>query len=548
MRWRAEAQADQPLYTFLPGSGPPIEVSYRAQDASARAVAAVLAECTQPGDRVVVLTPPGADFASALLGTFYAGCTAVPAWPPESQRMASTVGRLASMVADSQPRAVLVAQDAELQRERLAGLIPALTQLPWIEVGRLAPERGDAWHERPIARGAAAVLQYTSGSTASPKGVVLTHENLLANCDAVRRIFGEGSDTRGVIWLPPYHDMGLIGGILGPAYCGGYCALMAPLSFLMRPYRWLKAISELRATTSGGPGFAYDLCVDRIRPEQMEGLDLSSWRVAFCGAERVRPETLDRFARAFEPYGFARRAFLPCYGLAESTLIVSGGPFEAPPRVCSYDPAALAGGQAIELEGAVALVSCGLPDPEATLAIVDPVSLCSLERGQIGEVWVASDSVAGGYWRRPEQTAEVFGAQLPGRPEQYLRTGDLGFIDACGELVITGRLKELIKLSGRNHYPQDFEATALASHCAVRGEAAAFSVDSGAGERLVVVVRARGSEAEAVESAVREALARVHDVGAEVVVTSSALPSTLSGKLQRLQCRRTYLEGGFRSS
>lgn len=545
MRWRAAEQADKSLYTFIAGSGPTVEVSYREQDASARAIAAVLAERTRPGDRALVLTPPGPDFASAFFGALYAGCAAVPAWPPEAQRMASTVARLASMVADCEPSAVLVARDAEGQRQRIAEFVPALAELPWIAVAEIGLEQGDAWRERPLVRDSLALIQYTSGSTASPKGVMLTHGNLLHNCDAVARLFGEGTGTRGVIWLPPYHDMGLSGGVLSPAYVGGCCALMAPHSFLMRPHRWLTAISEFRATTSGGPGFAFDLCVDRLRPEQLESLDLSSWRVAFCGAERVRPETLERFARTFEPYGFDRRAFLPCYGLAEATLIVSGGPCDEPPRIRSYDPAALEGGLAVEREGGARVVGCGVPDPEATLVIVDPATTSELDRGTIGEVWVASESVARGYWRRAEQSAEVFAARLPGRPEPFLRTGDLGFIDASGELVITGRIKELIKISGRNHYPEDLESTALVSHPAVRGEAAAFSVDHADGERLVVVVRARSAEVDAVRGAVREAIVRAHDVGAEIVVTAGPLPSTLSGKRQRLQCRKMYLEGEF---
>jgi len=545
LRRRAADYAEKTLYTFVPGVGANVEVSYGAQDLRARAVGAALAERTRPGDRVVVLTPPGADFATAFFGALYAGCVAVPAWPPEAQRMASTVARLASMVEDSQPSAVLVAQGAEAQRSRIAEFVPALAGLPWIAVGEVADEQAAGWREPSLGGDALAAIQYTSGSTASPKGVMLTHGNLLANCDAVMRLFGEGPDTRGVIWLPPYHDMGLIGGVLSPVYVAGTCALMAPHSFLMRPHRWLRMMSEFGATTSGAPGFAFDLCVDRVRAEQLEDVDLSGWRVAFCGAERVRPATIDRFTRAFEPYGFDRRAFFPCYGLAESTLIVSGGPMDTPPRVRSYDPAALDAGQASEREGGARLVGCGLPDPEAVLEIVDPAARRALGRGQIGEVWVTSRSVAGGYWRRAEETAEVFGAQLPGRSERFLRTGDLGFLDAEGELVITGRLKELIKISGRGHYPQDFEATALTSHPGVRGEAAAFAVEGEDGERLVLVVRARSAEAEAVRVAVREAIARVHDVGAEVVVTGAALPSTLSGKLQRLQCRRLYVEGGF---
>ncbi|MGH9362673.1 MAG: fatty acyl-AMP ligase, partial [Thermoanaerobaculia bacterium] len=348
---------------------------------------------------------------------------------------------------------------------------------------------------------------------------MVTHGNLLHNEAMIAAAFGQSASSVIVGWLPLYHDMGLIGNVLQPLFVGATCILMSPTDFLQQPWRWLDAISRYRASTSGGPNFAYELCVQKIGAEQRAGLDLSSWEVAFNGAEPVRHDTMERFARAFSPCGFRREAFYPCYGLAEATLFVSGGGKGRAPLVMAVESPALERHQvapaAPESPSGRALVGCGRPWMGQEVAIVDPESHRRCAPGQVGEIWVAGPSVAAGYWRQPEATEQDFRARLADTGEgPFLRTGDLGFVHA-GELFVAGRLKDLIILRGRNLYPQDIERTAEGSHPALRpGCGAAFSVDVEGEERLVVVQeldRNREDEAEAAAGAVRRGVAEEHE-------------------------------------
>ena len=443
---------------------------------------------------------------------------------------------------------------------------PHLKQLTWLPTCQVPRGMENQWSMPDVHGDTLAFLQYTSGSTGTPKGVVLSHANLVHNSALIACSFEHTRAATGVFWLPSYHDMGLIGGILQPLYVGRPNVLMSPMSFLTRPYRWLAAISRFRGTTSGGPNFAYDLCVRKITPEQRKTLDLSSWRVAFNGAEPVRAETLDAFAEAFAPCGFHREAFYPCYGLAEATLIVAGGFVHKPPVVNTFDAAGLARGEVLEAEpddeGVRALVGCGENLPDQQIVIVDPETLTPSPPGQIGEIWVQGPSVAQGYWRQPEATESTFRARLncgagvpPARASEtpapqapFLRTGDLGFLQD-GELFVAGRLKDLIIVHGVNYYPQDIERTVQQSHPRLRSDCGgAFTVERDGREQLVVVQeveRHKQSDFREVFDAIRRDVAGEHELSLDaiVLIKAGSVPKTSSGKIQRHACREGYLAG-----
>jgi acyl-CoA synthetase (AMP-forming)/AMP-acid ligase II len=400
----------------------------------------------------------------------------------------ATLPRLNAILADARPAAVLTTTAIQSVAEPV--LREAPQKLCWLATDQ-PDDRADHWRHPAVTGGTLAFLQYTSGSTASPKGVMVSHANLLHNSALIHRNFKNSPDSRGVIWLPPYHDMGLIGGILQPLYGGFPVSLMSPIEFLLKPRRWLEAISRMRATISGGPNFAYDLCVRKIPPEQRASLDLSHWKLAFNGAEAVRHETLERFTAAFAPHGFRRAAFYPCYGLAEATLLVAGPRDSAAPVVHAVQRSPLehkrAVAASIDDRDAWNLVSCGRASPDQRLAIVDPETHLRSPPGHIGEIWVSGPSVARGYWQQPEQTERSFGARLADTGEgPFLRTGDMGFMHD-GELYITGRHKDLISVGGRKHYSEDVEQTVEKSHPWIKPSCcAAFSIDVAGEERLVV--------------------------------------------------------------
>ncbi|HTU24479.1 MAG TPA: aminotransferase class I/II-fold pyridoxal phosphate-dependent enzyme, partial [Pirellulales bacterium] len=430
---------------------------------------------------------------------------------------------------------------------------PDLKKVGWVSTDELPRGLAGEWREPDVHGDTLAFLQYTSGSTGVPKGVMLTHANLMHNSALIAYAFEHTRSGAGVFWLPSYHDMGLIGGILQPLYIGQNSMLFSPMSFLQRPFRWLQAISRYRFTISGGPNFAYDLCVDKTTPEQRATLDLSSWRLAFNGAEPVRAETIDRFSEAFEPCGFRREAFYPCYGMAESTLIITGGFKSAQPVIRTIDTKALENNQVLDAladeEGAQNLVGCGSVLLDQRLIIANPYNMTKAADDQVGEIWVAGPSVAQGYWNRPELTEQIFRAHLQDTGEgPFLRTGDLGFLKD-GELFVTGRLKDLIIIRGHNYYPQDIEHTAGKSHARLRsGQGAAFAVEVEGRQRLVLIYeveRRQQRELEPVFEAVRREVAAEHDlpVDAIVLIKAGSIPKTSSGKIQRHACRRAFLDG-----
>ncbi len=567
LRERASRSEQAPAYTFLEdGEAEGGSLSWGQLDLRARSIAVRLAEVARPGDRALLLFPAGLEFIAAFFGCLYAGVVAVPSYPPRPNRWQQ---RLRAIIRDAAPAVVLAPLALLPRRAALVEDIPELTAARWLATDDpegLHPGAADAWRAQEIRPDDLAFLQYTSGSTALPKGVMVSHANLIANERMIAAAFRQTEESVVVGWLPLYHDMGLIGNVLQPLWSGGRCVLMSPVAFLQKPLRWLDAISRYRATTSGGPNFAYDLCARKIAPEQRAALDLSSWEVAYNGAEPVRRATLDRFAEAFAASGFKRSAFYPCYGLAEATLFAAGGEGAAgsEPLSTAFDAEELRLGRAVAVAdfrpgelgaGRSELVACGGPWLEQRLAIVDPESREELGEGRIGEIWIEGPNVGAGYWGRPEATAETFRASTATGAGPYLRTGDLGFRHG-GELYIAGRQKDLVILRGRNLYPQDLEATAEAAHPALRpGAGAAFSIAAAAAdgggeeERLVLVYevdRRAGPEVHAqVAAAVRAAIAEEHEaqVADLVLVKIGGVPKTSSGKVQRHASREGYLAG-----
>jgi acyl-CoA synthetase (AMP-forming)/AMP-acid ligase II/acyl carrier protein len=564
LRQRAAAMGEKPVFSFLRGNGEQeASLTYQSLHERAMAIAAELQTLAPPGERALLLFPPGLEFISAFFGCLYAGIVAVPAAIPNRNRMTASIE---AVFEASRPSLVLSTADHREQAKRTYASQgtrysgSGLAERPWIAVDRIGPERGHAWHDLQVGGRQIAFLQYTSGSTSLPKGVMLSHDQLLHNASLIQDAFHTTTESRAVFWLPLYHDMGLIGGVIQPVYCGGSSTLMAPAAFLQRPALWLETISRTRSTVSGGPDFAYDLCMRKIPAEERAQLDLSCWELAFLGAERIRPQTVDHFASLFASCGFRREAFFPCYGLAEATLMVSGGPRQEPPVVLHVNADALARNQ-VEIGSAQdatcrTLVGCGENLRGQRIVIVDPRTHISVPDGHVGEIWVQGPSVAHGYYEDPQATAATFQARLAGAPGSpgrgegpFLRTGDLGFI-LRKQLFVTGRLKNLIIIRGRNHYPEDIEQTINSAYKGLRvGYCAAFSIEVEDHDQLVVVQevepRHRGLDGDAAIQAIRTAIAIRHDleVHAVVLVKAGTVPKTSSGKTRRAACRERYLRG-----
>jgi acyl-CoA synthetase (AMP-forming)/AMP-acid ligase II len=548
LRDRADAHPDRRAYAFLAdGEAEEGTLTYRELERRVRSLAGWLQAERAEGARALLVYPPGLEYAVAFLACLYAGVVAVPTYPPRLHRPDV---RLQAIVTDA--RATLALTTASILRTlgQRAAHVPELRSLRWLATDA-APPRDHAWCRPDVGAGRLAFVQYTSGSTGRPRGVMVTHAQALANAAMIQRAFDAGSEARGLFWLPPYHDMGLVGGILQTVFSGAATAFMSPFAFLQRPLRWLQAIARTGATHSGGPNFAYDLCVARTTPEQRAALDLRGWRVAFCGAEPIRRETLHRFAEAFAPAGFRPEAFCAAYGLAEATLVVSAGTPGAGVQTHALDAAAL---EAHRIAPATTgptrtIVGCGRPVAPGRVVIADPQARTPCGPEDVGEIWVAGPHVASGYWNRPGESAEVFGAHLGDGEGPFLRTGDLGFL-RDGELVVTGRLKDLIILDGRNHYPQDIEETVERGVSGVRpGGCAAFSVEADDAERLVVAAEVErdclSGDRRALVRAIRRAVAEEHGVAvhAAALLRPGGLPRTSSGKVQRHACRAAFLAG-----
>jgi acyl-CoA synthetase (AMP-forming)/AMP-acid ligase II len=536
IRNRTQHRPERVVYSFLvDGEARESRLPYLELEQRARAIAATLQQSLARGDRALLLYPPGLDYIVAFFGCLYAGVAAVPAWPPHPARLELNLPRLRSIVADVKPGVVMTNTPGLGLAEVMIRHAPEFGSLQWLATDSLDLEAASEWRDPEVSADSIALVQYTSGSTAAPKGVALSHGNLLHNSAILRDTLGHSAETVGMIWLPPYHDMGLIGGLLQPIYVGFPVFAMSPLHFLQRPLRWLDAISRYQATTSAGPNFAFELCVRRTTAEQRASLDLRSWETAIIAAEPINAATLERFVSAFAPCGFRPTVFRPSYGLAEATLMVTS-------RV---GPHVLDGRER-------ALVSCGEPRLGQQMVIVEPESGVPCPPDVVGEIWVAGPSVARGYWNRPEETEVTFGGRLAITGEgPFLRTGDLGFVRDA-ELFVTGRLKDLIIIRGRNHYPDDIEWTVARSHPSLRaGSGAAFSILSDGEEQLVVVQEIdredRQPDIDAIVDAIRCAVMESHDVrvASVLLVRAGKLPRTTSGKIRRFACRNDYLSGAL---
>ena len=554
LRGMVAQHPDRLVYRFIhDDDSEPATVTYSELDRRARAIGAWLESFGASGERALLLYPPGLDYIAAFFGCLYAGVIAVPAYPPRLNR---PVPRIQSIVSDSRASFALTTSTILHNIEQRFEHAPDLAALHWLNNDQIPSGIETDWRPPDISSETIAFLQYTSGSTSQPKGVMLSHGNLMHNLEAIRRGFHIDSSIVPVFWLPGHHDMGLIGGMLEPVYLAGHSTLMSPVSFLQRPFRWLEAISRYKATITGAPNFAFDLCVDKISPEQIDTLDLSSLSLVFCGAEPIRPETLERFARTFARCGFRKSAFYPCFGMAESTLIVSGGDGPGEPRTFTVDRKSLEQDRVVEVSpadaGSLTMVNCGRSIIDQKIVIINPNTLEKCDSDQVGEIWVSGPSVTQGYWGLPEETQKTFRAELAGSAEgHFLRTGDLGFLHN-GELFVTGRLKDLIIIHGSNHYPQDIELTVESSHIALQaGAGAAFSITDHGREQLVIVYevtrQGRQTDVNEVASAIRQAVAEKHDlqVFAIVLVKPMSIPKTSSGKIQRRACRNLFLENSL---
>jgi acyl-CoA synthetase (AMP-forming)/AMP-acid ligase II len=554
-RQRAQDDPARLGYQFLSdGDESAAELSFGELDLQARAIAAELSRHAEPGARALLHYPPGLEFVTAFFGCLYAGIVAIPAAPLDGSRPDSAAAaRSRAIVESSRPQLWLSVAEGHERIDATLREAAGLATLRSIATDGVDPAGAGRWSAPAIDAASVAYLQYSSGSTGTPKGVTLTHGNVLHNLAAIRDLCATGPAPVGALWLPMFHDMGLVAGALMPV-TGARVKLMSPLAFVHQPYRWLSLLDE-SGSVSAAPNFAFELCTHRVTDKQLAQLDLSGWSCAIVGAERVRPATLERFAERFAACGFKREAFAPCYGLAESTLLVTGGPLGRPPTVRHLDLSALARHEVSETPAgsqSVPLVGCGEPRPGVRVVIVDPDTLRPCSPGRIGEVCVASPSVGTGYWDAPDQTQESFGLTIDGTEGSFLRTGDLGAL-VDGQLFVSGRRKDLIIVDGQNHYPPDLEATVEGAHPAVRtGFCAVVAVEDGRSERIVVLaelsvraLRRHGVDPDQVATAIRRAISSGHPVAVDdvVLLRPGTLPFTSSGKLQRFACAAAYAAG-----
>jgi acyl-CoA synthetase (AMP-forming)/AMP-acid ligase II len=566
---RAATQGDARAYLFLSDRGnEEAALTYRALHDKARALAARLVACTHPGDRALLIFPQGVEFVLAFFACQVARVIAVPMMVPRRQ---SARDYSANIVADCTPAVVLTT--AELTaREDMRARFPGIRH--WIAVDLVSVETVPADFPRP-APGDTAFLQYTSGSTSAPRGVVVSHRNFITNAAMIQKSLGNTARSAHVNWVPLYHDMGLILNALQTFYLGALCVLMTPNAFMQRPLSWLQAIHRYRAEVACGPNFGFDLCVARYRAAEMQDVDLSCLKVALNGAEPVHATTIESFAATFAPHGFERRAVFPAYGMAEATLLISGGRRGAGPVTRAVSRAGLQA-HAVRAPGDAAdtqtVVGCGRALDGERVAIVDPDTQQQLAADRVGEIWVNGPNTARAYWRNAEATEDLLRARIrdPGHAgfaeapadflharalsedDAWLRTGDFGFLDEDGELFITGRLKDLIIIRGVNHYPQDVERTAARAHEALRPNCgAAFAVADALGdEELVIVQEVERTARNKVDIAeltglIRERIAEEHEVFARYIalIRPGTLPKTTSGKVQRSLTRRLWQEG-----
>jgi acyl-CoA synthetase (AMP-forming)/AMP-acid ligase II len=545
----ATERPDATAYVFLRDDGKEETITFGQLARRAQAIAAELQALSCVGDRAILLFQPGLAFIEAILACFFARLVAVPVSPLRNTR---ELPRLVGILEDSGARLVLSNSVTRNVAGRTLGDAPLPGDPIWLHTDTVSTSRADDFDLHFPEACSLAFLQYTSGSTGNPKGVMVTHANLIHNENVIKTACEHDDATVFAGWLPFYHDMGLIGNVFQPLFLGVMSVLMAPMTFLVTPAAWLRAISKYRATTSGGPNFAYELCVHRVTPEEMRDIDLSSWRIAFDGAEPVKAHVIEAFIQKFESCGFRREAFYPCYGLAESTLFVTGGSHTEPVVTLSVDAEELRRNKVVEQPGSsTVLVGCGRTNMGQSVVIVDPESLRVLPDGQVGEIWQSGGSVTAGYWGKPELTEATFAARTADGAGPYMRTGDLGFLQG-GELFVSGRLKDLIIIRGRNYYPDDIETAVYQGRSALRpGGAVAFTQHADGDEKLVVVAEVQRTflsrlEMRTYRTLLAEVRAQISDLfglrlAQLVLIRPGSIPKTSSGKLRRRYCRELHL-------
>lgn len=552
---RASQTPDGLAYVFLNDrDNQEHRVTYQQLQECSQAVAARLQSSIPPGVAALLIYPRQLEFFIAFLGCLAAGITAVPAYPPRSSNKFS---RLESIIKDVQPRIVLTTDSVLASiKDRLTPLFGA-SEIQWLSTDNLEADGTKHWTPKNFGGDSLAFLQYTSGSTGTPKGVMISHNNILHNSASIQKANELTQESVSVTWLPGFHDMGLIDGLIQPLYTGFLGVVMTPEAFVQKPLVWLKAITDYRGTHSGGPNMGYELCVQRITPEQQRDLDLTSWLSAYNGAEPIRRTTLERFADKFHSSGFRIERFYPCYGMAETTLIVTGGTIHDAPVFFNAQIDSLENRIAVEAESANEssrqIVGSGQAWLGTEVRIVEPETCTELADNQVGEVWVSGPSVALGYWNQPESTAKTFQAKsVDFGDKEFLRTGDLGFM-RNGELFISGRIKDMIVVWGRNHFPHDIELTVQSCHPSLRLDCgAAVMVEVENQEKLVIIQEVDNShlaksDVDEIVSAIREAVVLSHDlqVHSILLIKSASIPRTSSGKIQRFACRQGYLKNNL---
>lgn len=552
IREKAQHQPEKIVFTYLSeGEAKQSNLSYGDLDRKARSIAVKLQEFTVPGQRVLMLYPPGLDFITALFACFYAGVIAVPLYPPEPTRLEQTIPRFLATAKDAQSEVVLTNQMVLSFSDFLFQMAPELKKLNWMATDQIDGETIKNWKKPELDKNTLALLMYTSGSTGTPKGVMLKHENLIQQYNLLLPRTGLNSSDTGVGWLPPYHITGLFLGIIFPIIAGIPTIFLSPLEFLESPLRWLKAISINRATLTGSPIFGLDLCIRKIPPEERSNLDLSSLKMTLVGSEAIRSDVLDQFAEYFKPCGFKRQSFYPGYGLTETTGYLSSVPVPDPYVVKHFFTSGLEENRVLPApekdQNARALVGHGKLLPDTKVLIVNPETLTPCPSDQIGEIWVSGPCVAQGYWNRPQENQETFQAYLEDTKEgPFLRTGDLGFF-LDGELFITGRSKDMILVRGVNYYPEDIEKTLENVHPNIRTQSsAAFAVEIGGEEKLVIVQEIdplSDAEMDQIIDKIRESVSLHHKLHTYAVslVKRESIPRTVTRKIQRQACRQAFL-------
>lgn len=548
---RTAEKPDHVVFRFLnDGVNENESFTYQQLETRSKALGAAMQKAGSKGDRVLLLFHPGLSYVASLYACFYSGNVAVPAYPPRRNR---GIERIHAIITDSEAKTCIVSQQVyddiqkNLQNDEL------LNQLQWIVYEDVADNKALEFENTEILPNDLALLQYTSGSTGNPKGVMITQLNLLYNSEYIRQSFGLSSSSVGVHWLPIFHDMGLIGGILQAAYVGGENVNMPPMAFLKKPLNWLKAIEKYGGTTAGGPNFSYDYCIQKITEEERGDLDLSTVDVFFCGAEPIRKATYKQFSDKFAISKSKEEQLYSCYGMAETTLIVTGGKPHEKPKYLNVDANALSGNRVKIIDegksGGISLVGCGHTWMETRIEIVDAATMKKTGKNEVGEIWISGPTIAAGYWNKPEETKRTFGAMQADTGEgPFLRTGDLGFFHEK-ELYITGRLKDLIIIRGVNHYPNDIEFTVQNAIPELRQNGgAAFPVTEGGVESLVIVQELersamRNTDFDELMEKIRQVVAEEHelDVYSIVLIKTGSIPITSSGKIQRRQTKYEYL-------